>query len=183
MEERLNAGVNVKLYPDEPDTSFSTTNSSIPLGERYLYVEGNAGIDQAILDDIGVESSDSEGADDDYLPVPSLYTQKRNSLKTRSKSMGCFNTFVQDEFHLNGQFCERNVVMPSPKRFATGIEPQQVAPSLGSGLSRSVSMPRIEKSRSGYNRAVGEAIANSPKKGAMNTSEDLAMIEKLLSDV
>ncbi len=41
----------------------------------------------------------------------------------------------------------------------------------------------MQKSRSDYNRAVGEALANSPKKGAINTADDIAIMEKLLSEL
>jgi hypothetical protein len=145
-------------------------------------------IDQVILDEIGVESTDSEIEEDDVIAVPSLYakSQSRNSSLSRSKSIGNFVTCVssvQDFDCCSAYLCAETTVMPSPKRFATGIEPQQPAHSLGGGMRRSVSMPFIQKTRSDYNRAVGNALANSPKKAPVTTAEDLAIMEKLLSEL
>uniref|UniRef100_A0A7S0MIX0 Uncharacterized protein n=1 Tax=Cryptomonas curvata TaxID=233186 RepID=A0A7S0MIX0_9CRYP len=136
-------------------------------------------IDQNILDEIGVESTDSE-SDDDIMPVPSLYAQSRISTLSRSKSMGSFDTSAEDDYS-GANFCSGTPVMPSPKRFATGIEPQQPAQSLDGGMRRSASMPCMKISRSDYNRAVGDALANSPKKAPVNTDDDLAILEKLLN--
>jgi hypothetical protein len=98
--------------------------------------------------------------------------------------MGCFDHFEPDQDSNPVEDTYRgSIMMPSPKRFATGIEPQQPSPSLGGGLRRSASMPSMQKSRSDYNRAVGEALANSPKKGAINTADDIAIMEKLLSEL
>ena len=137
-------------------------------------------IDQKILDEIGVESTDSD-SDTDNLPVPSLYAQSRSSNLSRSKSMVIFCTSVQEDDCYSDANCSGTSVMPSPKRFATGIEPQQPAQSPGGGMRRSASMPCMQKSRCNYNRAVGEALANSPKKAPVNTENDLAIMEQLLS--
>ncbi len=150
----------------------------------------HSGIDQAILDEIGVESTDSEIEEEDYLPVPSLYakSQSRNSSLSRSNSTGSFDTCessVQVDYNRYSgvNFGAGNTVMPSPKRLATGIESQKSAQSPGSGMRRCISMPCIQKTQSDYNRAFGEALANSPKKAPVSTGEDLAIMEKLLSQL
>ncbi len=174
------------VHLDGSDESLSMKRSTNSSNGREFVTKKNSGIDQAILDEIGVESSDSEDADDDnlqYSPAPSIFSQNRNSFMNRSQSMVCFGTIVQDDFHLKERFCDKDPLMPSPKRFTTGIEPQPSIPSLGGGLRRSTSMSRFQTSRSDYNRSVGEALTTSPKKGAMNPSDDMAIMEQLLSEL
>jgi hypothetical protein len=160
--------------------------------DRKSGSKGNSEIDQTIVDEIGVESTDSESGLDEVLPAPSLYTQSqaRDSSLSRSKSIGSLLSFgtcessVQDfDCYSGAKFCAGTTVMFSPKRFATGIESTQPESLLGGGLRRSSSMSCIQKTRSDYNRAVGEALANSPKKATINTAEDMAFIEKILSEL
>jgi hypothetical protein len=144
-------------------------------------IKRHSGIGQELLDEIGVESTDSE-SDNDNLPVPSIYAKSRNSSLSRSKSMGSLGISVQDDdCYPDANFCSGTTVMPSPKRFGAGIGLQQPAQPLVEGMRRSASMPCMKKSRSGYNRAIGEALANSPKKAPVSTKEDLAIMEMLLS--
>jgi hypothetical protein len=174
----------------------------MPSSKRPLHIsedqksgmKGNSGIDENHVDAIGVESTDShrddvsDREDDDILPVPSLYQQSRNSSLSRSKSVGSFD-FIQpsvyDDDCLSGaKFRTGSNAMPRSKRFAAGIKPQSPpARPLGAGMRRSVSMSCIQKSRSDYNHLVGEALANSPKKEIVSTAEDMAIVEKLLSEL
>ncbi len=147
--------------------------------KKVSCMKENAEIDQAILDEIGDESSDSECANDDHMPVPSLFLRTRSSFLPRSKSMGHFDTLAND--HNCGT--DKESYGGSPNGFAAAIERQQPAKSLGRGLRRPASMSQIKIARADYNRAVGEALANSPKKGIINTAEDIAMLEKLLSEL
>ncbi len=164
--------------------TFLSAKRPFNISEDILSVmKGSSRIDQNILDEIGVESTDSD-SEDDNMPVPSLYVPSRNSSLSRSKSVDSFEPSVQDDDSYSGaKFCAGNTVMPRSKRFATGIEPQQPAQFLGVGMRRSASMPCFQKSRSDYNRAVGEALANSPKKAPVNTQNDLAIMEMLLSEL
>ena len=154
-------------------------------------MNGLSGIDQNILDEIGanLKPTDSDSEENDVLPVPLFYaqSQSRNSLLSRSKSIGSFDTSessVHDEDCYSGaKSCAGTTLMLISKRFATGIEPQQTAQSLDGGMRRSASMPCVQKTRSDYNRVVGEALANSPKKAPVNTAEEMAFIEKLLSEL
>ncbi len=149
--------------------------------------KGHSGIDQKPLDSIGVESTDSHHDDEDGLPPPSLYTQSRNSYLPRSKSIGScdlMQSFVYDDNCCSGaQLCTGSTVMPRSKRFASEIKPLQPEPSIGIGMRRSVSMSCIEKSRSDYNRAVGEVLADSLKKEIVSQGENMVIVEKLLSEL
>jgi hypothetical protein len=99
--------------------------------DRKSSDKGHSGIDQAILDDIGAESTDSEIEEEDYLPVSSLYakSQSRNSSLTRSKSIVSFDTCessVQVDYNRYSgvNFGAMNTVMPSP----TSASPQELSP-------------------------------------------------------
>jgi hypothetical protein len=168
---------------DENESLFSMKQHLHVSKERGSITKGRAGIDQAILDDIGVESSDSD-CDDDVLPVPSLFKKSGGSfLLLRSKSMGCLETSDEDPDGNSNDISCRSKSKSFAKEFDAGIGPHQPGSALSGGLRRSASMPKIQTSRSDYNRVVGEALANSPKKGSINTAADIAMMEKLLSEL
>ena len=135
------------------------------------------GLDQSILDEIGVESSDSD--DDDTLPVPSIYSKTRVPQMPRSKSFGCFTVAVKEE----DGFASVNPAFPSPKFQLIDREPAESQPPQSTSMRRSMSMSSLQKSRSDYNRAVGEALANSPKKQSGRTENDLAIMDQLLADL
>ena len=106
----------------------------------------------------------------------------RNCSVFRSKSVGCFDTCVQDKDHDSGaQFCAGDIVATSRTScFATITESRRAEPSCGGGLCRSASMSHLQQSRPDYNRSVGEALANSPKKRPANTNQDISIMVELL---
>ena len=146
-------------------------------------------LDQSILDEIGCESTDSDDSWD-TLPAPSLYSKPLGSILSRSKSFGSLHVSVRDEECFesvnsmttqNPKSTQRVVFDDNPARL--GLAEQGSQPSSLTTLRRSVSLSSLQTSRSDYNRAVGEAIANSPKKGAGSLEQDLAVMEQLLSEL
>ena len=134
-------------------------------------------VDQSIIDAIGTETSDSEN-DCDALPVPSLFKPRGGSAGLlRSRSLGCLTLVVQ-----GGNFIDR--VDPYFQSSTIVVDHKaQSQPVSGTGMTRSASMSSFQKSRSEYNRAVGESLSNSPKKLAGCTEHDIALIDHLMSDL
>jgi hypothetical protein len=173
----MNSGTLAESNSRAPAHIVTTTHNGRTL------VLGTAGkdLDQALLDEIGAESSDSEDSWD-TLPAPSVYSKPVGSTLSRSKSLGCCQVLARDE----ECFSSVNTPLASPQLPTADLPQLNARPSAHAPqttLRRSISLSSLQTSRSDYNRAVGDALSSSPKKGCGNIERDLAFMEQLLSEL
>jgi hypothetical protein len=139
--------------------------------EGYMRAPGKKEreVDNFVLDEIG-EYSTSD--DEDSMPLPAVFSRASTMPRSRSTTSMRLLVTVEDQ-------CLRQV---SGSLSSTGMQSPMQASSRG--MSRSFSVPNFEtKQRSDYNRAMGEEIANSPKKAKVDQSHDMELMEQLLASL